>query len=299
MVLFAIATCILGIALAVSKKLWAIVMAILMLVSAGLTVAGISHLSLLVPSILLLFFSFVIAILSYFPFGPFTWERFLVWIEFAYLIRFQLIGALLLAVVLPASYFPVPTIFIGLFDALGFRSFVFVVAASLQFAWTVMITSRLVLVYGPDRFPSIRTLRARPSLPWTTAMLFLGLAAPCIVMTCCGTMTLVWWQKLAGIVVAVSIAVAILWLTAKLHFYIEPVTGTSDRSLYPSFQSAKPGVGTGRSYIGKRIDRKLRSVLPGETHLGLLTADCRLHSGHQLAATTLAVSIAVYAAVGI
>src|SRR5260370_774915 len=162
-----------------------------------------------------------------------------------------------------------------------------------------MIRSRLVLVYGPDRFPSIRTLRARPSLPWTTAALFLGLAAPCIVMTCCGTMTLVWWQKLAGIVVAASIAVAILWLTAKLHFYIEPGTGTSGRSLYPSFQSAKPGVGTGRSYIGKRIDRKLRSVLPGETHLGLLTADGRLHSGHQLAATTLAVSIAVYAAVGI
>jgi len=112
-------------------------------------------------------------------------------------------------------------------------------------------------------------------------------------------MTLVWWQKLAGIVVAVSIAVAILWLTAKLHFYIEPGTGTSARSLYPSFQSTKPGVGTGRSYIGKRIDRTLRSVLPGETHLGLLTADGRLHSGHQLAATTLAVSIAVYAAVGI
>ena len=264
-----------------------------------LTVAGISHLTLLVPAILLLFITFVIAILSYFPFGPFTWERFLVWIEFAYLIRFQLIGALLLAVVLPASYFLFPTIFIGLFDALGFRSFVFVVAASLQLAWTVMITSRLVLVYGPDRFPSIRTLRARPSLPWTTAALFLGLAAPCIVMTCCGTMTLVWWQKLAGIVVAVSIVVAILWLTAKLHFYIEPGTGTSARSLYPSFQSTKPGVGTGRSYIGKRIDRTLRSVLPGETHLGLLTADGRLHSGHQLAATTLAVSIAVYAAVGI
>jgi len=123
-----------------------------------LTVAGISHLTLLVPAILLLFITFVIAILSYFPFGPFTWERFLVWIEFAYLIRFQLIGALLLAVVLPASYFLFPTIFIGLFDALGFRSFVFVVAASLQLAWTVIITSRLVLVYGPDRFPSIRTL---------------------------------------------------------------------------------------------------------------------------------------------
>src|SRR5260370_8362149 len=96
MVLFAIATCILGIALAVSKKLWAIVMAILMLVSAGLTVAGVSHLTLLVPAILLLFITFVIAIFFYFPFGPFTWDRFLVWFEFTYLIPFHLLGAFLL-----------------------------------------------------------------------------------------------------------------------------------------------------------------------------------------------------------
>jgi hypothetical protein len=161
--LFAIYTLILGFALLVSKKPWPIVMSILMFGSAASTAAGISHLVLLVPAIVLLFITFVIAILYYFPFGPLTWEGFLVWVEFGYLIRFQLISALLLAVVLPACYFLFPSIFIGLFDALGFRSFVLVVAASLQSAWTVMITSRLVLVYGPDRFPSIKTLRATPS----------------------------------------------------------------------------------------------------------------------------------------
>jgi hypothetical protein len=297
--LFAISTSILGIALLAGKKLWLIVMSILMFGSAALTAAGISHLILLVPAIILLFISFVIAILYYFPFGPFTWEKFLVWVEFAYLIRFQLIGALLLAIVLPACYFLFPSIFIGLYDALGFRSFVFVLAASLQFAWTVMITSRLVLVYGPDRFPSIRTLRAKPRLPWSTALLFLGLAAPCIVMTCCGTMTVVWWEELAGIVLAVSIAVALLWLTAELHSYVEPGPGTTARSLYPSFPSLKPRRDTGRSYFGKGIDRTLRAVLPGQTHPGLVTPEGRLRSGHQLAATTLVVSIAVYAAVGI
>src|SRR5919197_5527714 len=68
--------------------------------------------------------------------GALDFARLLMWVEFLYLVRFQLIAALLLTVILPACYFLVPSIFIGLFDARGVWSFVLVVWMAGQLAWT-------------------------------------------------------------------------------------------------------------------------------------------------------------------
>jgi len=61
------------------------------------------------------------------------------WIKYAYLLRFQVAAALVMAVGLPVAYYLVPSVFVGLFDAMGFTSFLFVVWAAFQGARTITV----------------------------------------------------------------------------------------------------------------------------------------------------------------
>ena len=160
----------------------------------------------------------------YVPLHPVGWKTILTWVEFGYLIRFQLIGGALLAILLPAGFFAAPSIFAGIFDAQSFLSFVFVVYVALQLALIVMITSRLALVYGPVRFAGIETLPGASQVTWAMTGMFSLLACPVIAMTCCGT-EIPGWQKAIGILAATALSLAGLWLIAKLHFYIEASPG--------------------------------------------------------------------------
>ena len=143
----------------------------------------------------------VAAAIKFWP-RNFDWSRLLMWIEFSYLIRFQLLTALFLAVVIPAGYFLAPSIFIGLFDARGLRSFILVVWMAVQLAWTVMISVRMVLVYGPERFAGIRGLgvpcqkperaaetiqRRAGDVGYLDMTLYGLLAVPCIALLFYGT----------------------------------------------------------------------------------------------------------------
>jgi hypothetical protein len=141
---FAIALVLLAIALAKGEGKVVKGIAALMFVSAAVTISGMFVVPLLFVAFLLLFAALLGAVLRYFPFSSFGWATFLVWLELAYLLRFQLIAALLLAIILPVCYFAVPSIFVGLFDAQRFWSFTFVVWAAFQLAWSVMIACRLV-----------------------------------------------------------------------------------------------------------------------------------------------------------
>src|SRR5579862_9226440 len=85
-------------------------------------------------------------------FWPYTLEEILNGIEYIYLLRFELLAGGILAIGLPVTYWVLPSFAVGLFDGRGFHSFMFTVWAAFQLAWTIMITARLVLVYGPDRF---------------------------------------------------------------------------------------------------------------------------------------------------
>src|SRR5882724_6084557 len=82
-------------------------------------VAGILVAGWLTGSLLSLLALLLIGAAVYFALRHLGWKRLLMWLEFAYLIRFQLISAALLALALPAGRFAAPSIFIGLFDALG------------------------------------------------------------------------------------------------------------------------------------------------------------------------------------
>src|SRR5262249_51534036 len=131
----------------------------------------------------------ILAVTSYkvFPFSRLTSDRLIALVEAAYLLRFQIASALILAIGLPTLRFTAGSLFAGVFDAVAFWSVMFIVWAACLVAMTVMITSRLVFAYGPDRFPGMETFRApADDSVWVTAVVG-ALAAPVTVMTFFGT----------------------------------------------------------------------------------------------------------------
>src|SRR4051812_8682740 len=82
-------------------------------------------------------------------------DKVLLVLEYAYLMRFPIVSGFLLAAALPISFYLLPSFALGLFDARGIWSLLFIVWIALNLTWAIMITSRLVLVYAPDRFPGL------------------------------------------------------------------------------------------------------------------------------------------------
>jgi hypothetical protein len=289
------------------RHLWKTVMAIVLVLSGMSAIAGLFYIPLLTLGVLLLAVGLLFALVLFFPMQPFSVRQLLLWFPVLYLLRFQIVAGLLLSVVLPVLYFEAPSIFIGIFDALGFISFIFVVWAALQLAWTVMITSRMIFVYGPDRYDALGELdRAQNAeaassgtprddrLSWTAVGCFGVLALPSIVMTISDTPSIHWWEKIIGTVLGVGLSVLVLWLTAKLHVWIEQEPGRTASQLYPHFgllKASKPDV---RSGAGKLIDRIADRILPSSLTDGILDTNGRLRSGHQLAATAVAVLLGIY-----
>lgn len=128
-----------------------------LVVSGVLTVVGLAKPDIMVYAVYGFGLSFALILARVFPYSA---DTVLLWIEYAYLLRFQIVAAAILALALPLAYRFIPSLFVGLFDARGFASFLFIVWAAFQLAWTIMVTSRLVFVYGPDRF--VRATSIRP-----------------------------------------------------------------------------------------------------------------------------------------
>ncbi|WP_348263923.1 hypothetical protein P8935_05155 [Telmatobacter sp. DSM 110680] len=293
------------------KRLWRVVMATVMIIAGISVVGGLFYLPLLTVAFVPLGIGLLVALGLFFPIRPFSISKLLLWIETLYLLRFQMFGGAILALILPISYFAAPSIFIGIFDALGFVSFVFVVWAALELAWTVMITSRMVLVYGPDRYSALRTLQAdniaaaavdgcmSDHLSWPVVGCFGALALPSILMTISGTSDIHWWQKILGSLIAVVFSLVGLWLTARLHVWIEPDPGHSAKQLYPQFGLLKARNDVSRSAVGRVLDKTLARILPDDLKDGILSTNGRLRSGHQLAMTAVAVLLVIYLVAGI
>jgi hypothetical protein len=288
---------------------WRILMAGVSILSGLSVIAGLFYIPLLGLGVLLLGLALLVALGLFFPIRPFSVSQFLLWIQVFYLLRFQIIGGLLLAVVLPVLYFTAPSIFIGIFDALGRSSFVFVVWIALQLAWTVMITSQMIFVYGPERYSALAALKGvsesgddSPNddrLSWTAVGCFGALALPTIIMAIGDTSSICWWEKILGLLLSVALAVLILWLTSRLHVWIEQGTAPTARQLYPKFGLNAPPEDDSRTLVGRTVDRALDRVMPNEMKAGILTSDGRLRSGHRLATTVVAVLLVVYLFVGV
>jgi hypothetical protein len=267
-------------------------LAVALAVSGILTAAG-----LVFPIAMLaagLGFLAVIAIagIAYFPFPMASVLQF---IEYFYLLRFQIAFAFLLAVGIPAGYWLVPDIFVGLFDARGFVSLMFVAWAAFQFAWTIMVTFRLVLVYGPERFTTAGSTNVRMA-DARIVMLFAFLAVPFLTTTCLATLDMRAAGKIVAIVLGLVAAVLGLYLTAKLHFAIEDSTGDTADKIFPTFGSLKHRGARDRSTTWSFVDSLLEK-LPPYLQAGIVR-DKHLRSGHEMACLSLALLGVVYVVLG-
>jgi hypothetical protein len=233
------------------------------------------------------------ALIVYFPL---CMDETLAIVEYSYLIRFQILFSALLAVLLPVFYWVVPSVFVGLFDAVHRVSFTLVVWAAFQLAWIVMITSRLVLVYGADRFPGVNTLRIRDANS-RTVVLFGLLAIPFIVVLCLGTLDLSTPQKAEGVVAGLAAAILCLLVIAKLHFLIEDDSGHTANRIFPSFGFLRHTHEKRRLALWRFLDR-LVQTLPPKLQDGLIR-DGQLRSGHQLATISLSILLLLYVTIGV
>jgi hypothetical protein len=268
---------------------WSRIHAAVLLIAAGLTIPAAWLPSFLLPAVVAFAAVFLLALVRYYPF---TWDQTVVAIEYAYLMRFQITAALLLSIGLPAARYFVPSVFEGLFDGRGFWSFTFVVWGALQLAWTIMLTCRLVLVYGPERFG-----RAEPiGVGRVGATIVFGfglLALPAVCVLATGTILPNRFEEIWGIALGVGMALLVLMATAVMHFAIEPDRGTNANAVFPSFgflSSKLPGLPTPRFWS---LVRRFLVRLPEDFTEGIVK-DGRIHSGHEMAAISLVVFLVIY-----
>lgn len=282
-----------------------------LVLSALALVGGVFYLPLLTLAVILFGVTLLAAGVLFFPIQPYSVKQLLLWLPVIYLLRFQIMGAMLVAVILPVLYFAAPSIFIGIFDTLGFKSFVCVVWVALQLTWTVMITSRMIFVYGADRYEAIealdnsRTQLAVASgvpgddrLSWPAMICFGALALPTIVMAIADTSNVHWWEKILGSFLGAGLSLLVLWLTANIHAWIEGAPGRTVAQVYPHFGVLEPAPDP-RSRFGRFLDSVADRVLPDSMIAGILDSNGRLRSGHQLALTLVLVLIVMYAAFGV
>jgi len=222
-------------------------------------------------------------------------------LEFVYFMRFPLIAAAILVMGLPIGYLREPAMFTGLFDARGFWTFAFVVWMEFMLTWSIMVTTRLILTYGPDRFDSLRALGAKgpDQLKWRRVMSFGLMALPTLACTWIGSQSIEVPAKLGATVLGLLGSLLILFAAAFAHFRIERGAGLTSQLVLPSFGLAKkpptsPDWDKDRSWIWKGIESILR-MLPDDMTEGILREDISndgttkrfLRSGHEMALVTL------------
>ena len=223
--------------------------------------------------------------------------RLLLFIEYAYLLRFQIIAAAILVAALPLGYRLAPSVFTGLFDATGWWSLVLIVWAAFQLAWTVMVTSRLVLRYAPDRFDRARKINLQ-HIGLRILLLFGLLAVPCVICAWLGSLDLPATGKIFGIVVGLLFSLLMLIATGALHFLLEQPDGDTAETLFPSFgflQKLRRQTAN-RGSFWNLVDRFV-NLWPPDVTAGLLR-DGHLRSGHQIAGLFQIVLLIIYAILG-
>ena len=270
--------------------------AIALFVSGVLTLLGLGIPHVMVYAAYGFAISFLLILARVFPYPA---DSVLLWIEYAYLLRFQIFLEVL-ALALPLAYRVLPSLFVGVFDARGFTSFVFVVWAAFQMGWTILVTSRLVFVYGPDRF--IRATSIMPKRVGAGLVAAFGLLAlPVVVILFLGTSALTFPGKVLATILGLLLAIGVLALTASLHFAIED-PGNSADLIFPSFgfltRTVRP-TSVFWTFIGTYLGRHP----PDDLQAGILDTTPgnppRLRSGHEMAAIALAVFSGVYVILGI
>ena len=297
-IVFAIASLALAALLWSLGDRWSRLVSAALFSSGLLTVAGLYKSGLMKGVTPLFAFAFLAALLRYFPW-KLSLEIVLGWIEYAYLMRFQILFAGILVAGLPMAYWAAPSIFEGLFDGRGFRSFSLISWAAFQLAWTVMAAARLVLAYGPDRFARAQRITMR-SPQFQTVSGFGLLAVPLIAMLWCGTSEAEVGLAAKALATALGalLALFVLMLTAALHFAIEEEPGTTANTVFPNFGFLDHSSIKGDQWqFWRRVDTNL-SQLSEDLMAGIVRSG-RLRSGHEMAVITVGILLCLYVLTGV
>jgi hypothetical protein len=239
-----------------------------------------------------------------------TWfHRILLALEYVYLMRFPLLAAAILALGLPYGFLFARAMFVGLFDAGGFWAFAFMVLMEFLVAWTIMVTIRLMLVYGASRFESLVGLGAREpgNLKWWHVVLFSLLALPTVVFTWIGSVGMETGTKIGGTALGLAGSLLILLGAAFFHFRIEHGGGKTAAMVLPAFRMMKHRTvddsdwEARRWWIWKKMDT-LFGRLPHELTDGLMrdgkSSDGSnkrfFRSGYEMAIIIFVLLLAIY-----
>ena len=231
-------------------------------------------------------------------------------LEYIYLMRFPLMAAAFLALGLPAGYRYAPAMFTGLFDAGQFWAFAFVVWMEFMLTWSIMVTIRLILTYGRDRFSSLMALNAQKpgALKWRQVFGFGLIALPALACTWAGSESIGPMGKLGATLLGLLGSLIVLLVAAISHFKIEHGGGATASLVLPAFGFAgRKSVAPDnkwdehRWWLWKLIDAVIRK-LPEQMTEGLWHWDTSfngnrkkfLRSGHEMAFVTFLILLADY-----
>jgi len=157
-----------------------------------------------------------------------------------------------------------------------------------------MVTSRLVLVYGPDRFARATFHPGRVTAKIVSA--FGLLAVPLTVILFIGSDSPSGAGKVVAVLLGLLLAIGVLILTASLHFAIEDPRGRAAETIFPSFGFLQKEA-TPRSRFWTVVGSWLAKRLPQDLSPGILDGE-RLRSGHEMALVAVAVFLSIYIALG-
>lgn len=252
----------------------------------------------------LLSLTLLLALVCYFPSDlPFS-----AILGFAYVLRFPIIATLLLAVILPMGYFAAPSIFVGLFDAIAPTSYFLICFTALLLSLVIMITARLTLAYGPERFCDLSEYRGWTRVSWLPTLLFSLLSVPMILLTWIGTENpgFRWPARVGEILLAALCAFLFLVATAELHAWFEIPSAAHPTVcfIYPPFRTLRPHEGASRLTL--IFSKLLAWILPQRLQPGLVKVQTingtdvpLLRSGHRLAATAFFGTLVLYTGIGV
>ncbi len=208
-----------------------------------------------------------------------------------HLLRVQLFVALFLLLAIPVGVSYRLGTFDGLSDAITHFSLALITISLFLLSWTLHITTRLVLIYGPARYgiPNITLPPAKRTAwrrflhsPWFTLTIAAALPIPTLIAIWCNTECISALGKAIAIAIGFIVAVVFLILAATLHDWIEAQRGTTTKQMYPPIFIIHPREGrtpTGRLHVEAAIP-----AAPSDTAIaGILDEDGQLRSGHRIA----------------
>lgn len=222
-------------------------------------------------------------------------------IQFMHLLRVQLFIALLILLPIPIGALMHAGTFVGLSDAIWFYSLVAITMALFLLAWTLHITTRLVLIYGPPRYgiADVTMPLPNPTLceswlhsPWFTLVLSAVLPIPTLIALWCNTGHLGSLGKGAAMALGFILAAGFLVLAANMHDRVESQGGGTAEQMYPRGLLINPGGGRvpgGRLHFRAGID-----YASSNPKMAGLLQNGQLRSGHQMAFIFLAFFLLVY-----